>query len=982
MSTKLFRILILLLILFSSKLLFAQKVPPALQQRLVGKTRLVDIMREVDLFYENGRSPILRRITADGKEDFENDYIHWKRFEYFHASRLDSNGNVRRDIARKIWEGLNEYKASRLGAFSPAPDNFSYGSWTNYGPTVVNQYGEGWNSGYGRVNCIAFHPSDANTFYIGLPQGGIWRTIDGGVNWTVLTDDIPSTAVSGLVVNWANANIIYALTGDGDVSHGGFVPNYGFRLESVGVLKSTDGGANWSQTGTFPGVSAAFWGYKLIQHPTISSTLFAVTTNGIYRTTNSGTTWTQEQTGIFTDIEFKPGSPNTMYAVRRMTAGGGTNSSPLFRSTDGGASWSNAGITGLTSTAERLAIGVSKANSAYVYLLTGPSTGSGSFKGIFRSSNSGIDFTTRCTTPNILGYPTAGTDDRDQAFYDLCIEVDPDNVNTVITGGINIWRSIDGGTTMDPETQWRDDGPDVPPGDYVHADVHNLTYNPLNNYLYTCTDGGVARSTNNGATWTMLSVDLHIMATYHADWYEPDNNILTVGTQDNGINNRYTSSNAYRHIQGADGFDVVIDQNNPLDMVMSWNAAIVRTTDGGLTATSRTPTNCGTFPQLARSYSDDNDIFAADGSNVYRSTNRGTAWTTETTPAGSRVLTTCQSNSSRVYASNGSTAWRSDDAGDTWSVVSGTTGYPTGVNLTDIESRPSNSLIIWASFGGYSDGKKVYYSTNGGDTWSNQSGSLPNLACHSIAVDVNNSVYVGTDIGVFVRPSGETDWQPYLNGLPKTPVSELMVNNTAGTIVACTFGRGNWIDNIYSVCPPTGTLLVSGTITGNRFYEYNTISSNATITGGQGTNVLMKGVDNVNLTEGFEAKSGNIYKAYTGPCGSGGVVFDLKTIGDTLSMEKVFIAPENGKRWPYAHFTGIDHRNHTIEIKTDEAGIYLLRLVKEDGSLAALLSKSISLSKGVQQLNIDAMAQVANGFYYIQMFKGGKLVHFLEYIPE
>src|SRR6185436_20302861 len=180
-----------------------------------------------------------------------------------------------------------------------------------------------------------------------------------------------------------------------------------------------------------------------------------------------------------------------------------------------------------------------------------------------------------------------------------------------------------------------------------------------------------------------------------------------------------------------------------------------------------TPPGGGFFPNLARSYSDDNDIYAGDGSNVYRSTNRGTAWTTETVPAGSRVLTTCPSNSSRVYAGNGGSFWRSDDAGDNWTLKSGTPGYPTGVNMSDLEVLPTNSLIIYASFGGYTDAKKVYSSTDGGDNWTNISGSLPNVACHSVAVDENNTVYVGTDVGVFVRPSTETDWQPFLNNLPK-----------------------------------------------------------------------------------------------------------------------------------------------------------------------------------------------------------------------
>ncbi|MES2772911.1 MAG: 3-coathanger stack domain-containing protein [Bacteroidota bacterium] len=975
MKTQFYRLIVTLLFVNFSVLAWSQKVPASLQQRLAGKTKLVDIMKEVDLFYDFGRSPLLKN-NQEG-EEFENAYIHWKRFEYLNASRLDANGNIDPDANKKMMQGLNDYKAAHPQYFNTnALQNFSYGSWSNFGPSAITRYGTGYNSGFGRVNCIAFHPTDENTLFIGMPQGGIWRSTNNGSSWSALSDDIPSGSVSGIVVDYNNANTIYVLTGDGDASGGGFVSSYGFLQQSVGVLKSTDGGDTWNQTGTFPSTVGAFYGYKLIQHPTISSTLFAATTDGIYRTTNSGTTWTLEQVGNFTDIEFRPGIASTMYAVAR----GGSD--PFWKSTNSGATWSNAGISGDPGTASRLAIGVSAANNTYVYLLCGPATGAGSFRGVYRSTNSGEDFSLRTTTPNILGYPTNGSDDEDQAGYDLGIEVDPNDADEIITCGINIWRSTNGGTTMVNETYWQDNVASAT--EYVHADVHNLTYHPNNiNKIFAVSDGGVGISLNDGVDWDFISGGLQIMATYHADWYEPNSDLMANGTQDNGTNVKYGATNTLRHIYGADGFDCVIDQNNILDIVYVANGSVSRTTDGGLTRTSITPTGVGTFPQLARSFGDDNDILAGGSASVFRSTNRGTSWIEETTPSGNRVLTTCQSNSNRVYAGSGTALWRSDDKGVNWSAISGNPGWPTGVNITDLDSRPSNSTVIWACFGGYTEDKKVYYSSDSGRNWSNLSGSLPNVACHSITLDLRNTVYVGTDIGVFVRPSGESDWQPYLNGLPKTPVSELMANNTDSTIIACTFGRGNFIDSFYRTCRTSGTLIVSGTLSGNRFYEYDAISSSATVTGGQGTNVLMKGVDNVTLTEGFEAKSGNLFKAYYGPCGSGGVQFGTaQSLTETISMETAFIAAEDGKRWPYAHFTDIDNKNKTVEISVATAGAYAIRLAKGDGSVAAVLSPSINLAAGTHSFNVAGAAQIGGGFYYIQLFKDGRMVHFQEYVPE
>jgi hypothetical protein len=579
--------------LLSVGLGLAQKVPQTLQARLEGKTKLADIMAEVEQYYDRGRSPLL--VNNEGEEMFENAYLKWKRFEQFHANRLQPDGNIEPNVTHRIWKGFDEFKNKFSDKDGNIIANSSYSFWSGLGPTAITRYGAGYNSGYGRVNCIAFHPTNENILYIGLPQGGIWRSLDGGANWSVLTDNLPSCGISGLVVSWANANTIYALTGDGHVSHGNLITSYGFDQKSVGVLKSVDAGATWAATGELPNAGAIYYGYKLIQHPTSSNTLFAATTSGIYRTTNGGTSWTQVASDTrFTDIEFKPGSPNTMYAVRRMSSGGGINSNPFYRSTDGGTTWSTTGVTGLTTTAERLAIGVSAANSNYVYLLTGPATGNGSFKGIYRSTNSGVDFTLRTTTPNILGYPVDGSDNADQTFYDLAIEVDPNDANKIITGGINIWRSTDGGTTMVNETFWKDN--EAAANSYVHADIQNLTYHPKNsNKVFACTDGGVGLSLNDGLDWSFPSANLHIMATYHGDWYEPSASIIAVGTQDNGTNVRHTSSNNYRHIYGADGFDCLIDQDNASDIVYVANASIRRTTDGGLTETDISPNGCGFF---------------------------------------------------------------------------------------------------------------------------------------------------------------------------------------------------------------------------------------------------------------------------------------------------------------------------------------------------------------------------------------------------
>jgi hypothetical protein len=366
-----------------------------------------------------------------------------------------------------------------------------------------------------------------------------------------------------------------------------------------------------------------------------------------------------------------------------------------------------------------------------------------------------VDFSTRATTPNILGYPNNGSDNKDQTQYDLGIEVDPNNAATVLTAGINIWKSTDGaaGFGASSVTQWYNDVLTV---DYVHADVHNVTYNPLNNRLYSCSDGGVGFSTDNGSNWSFISGSLQILATYHADWYEANQDIIACGAQDNGSNLRYTGSNTYRHFYGADGFDCVIKDNATDTIVFVANGSILKTNDGGLTNADVSPAGVGFFASLARDFNSNRVVYAGDGSNIFKSINFGASWSTSANGIGSRALTTCPSNSDRLYGSNGTTTIRSDNAtaftaSITYTTISGTPGYPVGATLTDIATRHDNSLSVYACFGGFTAGTKVYSSTDGGANWTNISGTLPNVPCQSIVVDKNYTVYVGTDVGVFIR---------------------------------------------------------------------------------------------------------------------------------------------------------------------------------------------------------------------------------------
>lgn len=837
--------------------------PPDLQRLLDGKKNYYEIYNIVHNYY-NGQLARLGPTDSVERKKLKRQLKMWFRWEFFNSGRLETNGDIT-NVTRHDFQALDELRTN----FQTEGIESAYGIWNAIGPTNYIRQPGGHNGGLGRVNCIAFHPSNANTLYIGVPAGGLWRSTNAGTTWALLTDDIPSIGVSGIVVDPADPNIIYILTGDGD----------GNDRACLGVMKTTDGGDHWSFTGDFPGVPAAgFRGYKLIMHPTNNDILFVVSDQGIFRTINAGVDWTLEQSGWFTDIEFKPGTPTTMYAARL------SSSTPFYRSTNTGDTWSTAGITGVPTNSSRIAIGVSAANSNYVYLLAGPATGTGAYVGVYRSFDSGLDFDLRNNAPNILGYAVDGMDNKHQTTYDLAIEVNPGNVGNVITGGINCWRSTNFGVDFTNATEWYE--PTSPVAKYVHADIHNLAYNPLNDYLYVCSDGGVSVSTDHGVNWTVKWVGLQLAMYYTMSNYAADQNIILGGLQDNGTMFKNSSSFTFNHIEGADGYQTLIDYSDPDILYFDENDGLNRSIDGGINV-SFTGLNNDSWPGLAMHSTNHNIVFAGRSDGVWMRDFSGAIWT-NTGAAGQKRMLTCPSNSARVYAYNGTTLRRTDNTAGSWSPAGPPTHPPSsGQPITDMAVNPSFSGDLYVCVGGYTAGQKVYYSDDAGATWSNISGTLPNAACGAIIVDAALGVYVGTDIGVFYRANGGV-WVPFYNGLPKVPVTDLYINESAGTISASTYGRGLWRSDIHSSC--AATLVLAGTVAGNRFYEVSdNIVSTHVIEGGEGTEFFYKAGSYVRLDPGFEIKAGNKLKAFIGSCGTGIPTFRMlnNVYGITDSKELI-----------------------------------------------------------------------------------------------
>ncbi|HSK13669.1 MAG TPA: hypothetical protein VK907_10665, partial [Phnomibacter sp.] len=541
-----------------------------LMQRLKGTRNLDNVYNELKAHYAD---PATRQRL--GTEQMSREIKHWRRWLWYMSSRVDEKANFV-NIDEKLMEA-NHGQLSRPAANEgmDISTQSATGSWSLVGPVNTT-------SGIGRVDRLAFHPTDANTVYAGTTAGGLWRTTNAGSTWTNLTPNISSPAISGIAIDPNNPNNIYILTGDGDSNVGGLVDDYGYMRLSIGVLRSTDGGNNWQQTGIFPGANYnTLVGYRLRMHPNNPLILYACTSQGLFITLNGGNTWALSNGfGRFYDMVFQPGSINVCYAISS-TGGTGARAS-FWRSTVSGfaGTWDSTLATNnlINNPTNRLEIAVTPANNNLVYLLCGGVPATGVFGGLLRSTNAGLTFTVQSTTPNIVGRSNVGADAAQQSNYDLAIAASNTQANTVITGGIRCWRSLNGGQTGGWDFR----------GSH-HEDVHDLGFHPADNKLWMANDGGVYSSTDNGANWTSHFSGMSITQFYRMA-VSPDNYLhIIAGAQDNGIKRRPAATGVFDHVSGMDGFTMGYDAANASTFYAIRNQSVIRFTNNGAANNDITP---------------------------------------------------------------------------------------------------------------------------------------------------------------------------------------------------------------------------------------------------------------------------------------------------------------------------------------------------------------------------------------------------------
>ncbi len=665
--------------------------------------------------------------------------------------------------------------------------------WETLGPTNMG----------GRTLALAFDPDDPTIIYAGSASGALWRTTTGGVGadaWDYVETGFPVLSVSSIAIQPGNRNVIYIGTGEVyryQNAIGGTVIRTTRGSYGIGILKTTNGGMTWTQSLDWSAQQRrGVWRVRI--HPSDPNIVYAATTEGVYRSDDAGASWTRVHDVVMaTDLRIHPTNPEIVFAACGNFSSAGHG---IYRSLNGGVTWEK--LTGLPSSwsgKAMLEISASSPNTLYASIGNDSST-----RGLFRSTNLG-DTWSLLSSVNYAQY---------QGWYSHWVIVNPEDPDELFVGGIDVWRSLNGGSSLERRSDWNawyfgtvpPGGPEGP-ADYVHADNHIAVYHPTDrDIVYFGTDGGVFRTTDGGERFEGLNGGYQTTQFYNGfstSMTDPER--AMGGLQDNcTVLYEGHPELAWRREIGGDGFWTAI---NPLNSQTVYGEYyylnMLRSRNGGDSWTSiAPPEQAGDQSAFSSPYvlspSDPNVLYAGR-SRVYKSTNEGTNWAATnaglpldgSNPALSMAVSA--NSPDTVYAATApifsrARLFRTDTGGDYWDDITSTLPdrYP-----SDLAVDYHNANVVYAAFSGFGT-SHLFKSTDGGYSWIDIGTDLPDVPTSAVETDPDfpDVVYAGNDLGVYVSIDGGLAWEPFMRGMPTAMVSDLKVSFPTRTLRASTHGNG------------------------------------------------------------------------------------------------------------------------------------------------------------------------------------------------
>ncbi len=741
----------------------------------------------------------------------------WLRNKRLHDQRAYPTGIVPAGALARAFEAAASDALAIQGpsasgaAAESAPGSLVEGAWTSIGPSKVTggqTQGAPRGDVSGRVNSIAVHPTDPNVAYACGAQGGVWKTSDGGASWTAISDTLPSLATGAVAIAPSDPNILYLGTGEAN-----------FSLDSywgAGIFKSSDAGAAWSPTAVIdpnraPLNSSAVAALAL--HPADPNLVLAAVgtflegnrlfSGGIYRSTDGGGSWTRALGGglppgsvVASDILLDPADPNIVYGALGYV--GGSVHNGVWKSMDAGASFTKLAGGFPTTNVGRINLAIARSNHLALYAAV-HDISNDTLMGIWRTTDGGGSWQKRNAT---------GASCSIQCWYDMTVAVSPTDPNMVFFGGVSFFRSTNaaGMFSVAIESSGTTGG--------MHVDQHALIFSPSGTtQMWAGNDGGVWRTDAAAAAlplnWVNLNSNLALLQFQSVAVPPADPNIAYGGTQDNGTN-KYTGSPVWSHSADGDGGQTAVDYVTPLTVYHTFfGVSFQRSDNGGATwATKQTGLGTGDRSEFYVPVEMDptNPAVLYLGTyRLYRTSSRGDSWSTispDLTPAVGDPNNTGYVTAIGVSKSDGSVIYVgtsnaqiqvTSNLGGAWT---NRTAAPLPIRyVTSIAVHPADANTATVTFSGFDDPNSgfghVFKTNDRGASWTDTTSNLPNIPVSQVTIDPAGPqmVYLATDVGAYASTNGGQTWRRYAGAFPNVATFEIAVQQP-NLLFAATHGRG------------------------------------------------------------------------------------------------------------------------------------------------------------------------------------------------
>lgn len=686
-------------------------------------------------------------------------------------------------------------------------------SWEVRGPANIGA----------RINTVAVHPNNEDIILAGFGRGGVWRTTDGGDNWEPIFDDQLYLSIGCIVFDPNNPDVVYVGTGDPNIT--------GYPSIGDGLYRSEDGGDSWTNIGLTEQRIIS----KIIIHPNDSDLIYVSTMGlpfernnqrGLYRSEDRGESWEQilfisDQAGVI-DLVMKPDDPSVLYAagwdrIRNNTESVITGTgAKVYRTDNGGDDWQmlTNGLPQEPIGRIGLAVTPASPNSVYAQYVGTDSQ----FYGVFRSDDTGDSW----SEIEVLGDDEPGLGGFGWFFGKVRVSpLDPDDVLVL---GVELWRSVDGGSVYFQATP--------PWWQYVvHADKHDLLFLPSGNVLLA-TDGGLYKSDYNMQEWEDIE-NIPTTQFYRVAYNPHLPEVYYGGAQDNGTTGGTDLADEWERIYGGDGFQAAFRPDLPNVMYAETQRGNIVYTDdygqfwdsgnNGLLSSDRRDWN---MPYFISPHNP--DVLYTGTFRMYRSDSGvEPSWfpISEDLTDGQiladrfHVITSLDESPVEegvLYAGTvDANAWISPDGGQSWTNISA--GLPERY-ITSIKGSPSDANTAYVTHSGYKDNEfipHIHRTTDRGASWEDISGDLPELAINDVYILPNQQdsiLFVATDGGVYGTMDAGASWERLGNNMPYVPVYDMVWNEARNELVAGTFARSIMsypLDSLFVMPPPDSTINTS-----------------------------------------------------------------------------------------------------------------------------------------------------------------------------